>query len=215
MAKMTKAVKKKRDRARKKAAREKQRSILSAAEQSTEPKQPTVTPYPTAGPKVSDFEQKLDEHLEPEDKPKRGRPPGVKHTSHKPEPAQVPNEIIKQAVQVPFDLWAISQKLKGLELDDKEAAMLAEPVKTLLDYYLPQLPTIVFAWASLTIMTYAVMKPRLEMIAEIKKQKKAASSVQAADRGPGDESTAAGAPTPPAGPGRTVGFPAQLKIQKL
>lgn len=175
---------------------------------------PIVTPYPTAGPKVAVFEQKLDEQIAAGDKPKRGRPP----KPPEPEPAQVSNEIIRQAVQVPFDLWAISQNFKDLKLDDKEAAMLSEPVKTLLDYYLPQLPTIVFAWASLTISVYAVMKPRLEMIAAIKKQKSSLSSEQA-DRDI-REGSGHGGPTPPvsprpAGQGGIVEYPTQIKTQKL
>lgn len=183
-----------------------------AKEKPAEQKPPIVTPYPAAGPKVVDFEDKLDEQLGAGDKPKRGRPP----KQPEPEPAQVPNEIVKQAVQVPFDLWAINQNLKGLKLDAKEAAMLAEPVKTLLDYYLPQMPVIAIAWASLTISTYAVMKPRLEMIAEIKKQKASPSS------GPADrdikDGSGQGGPAPPVSPmpaEQGGQYPAQIKTQKL
>lgn len=185
-----------------------------------EQKPPDVTPYPAAGPKVTTFEQKLDEQIAAGDKPKRGRPP----KQPEPEPAQVPNEIIRQAVQVPFDLWAISQQLKGLKLEDKEAAMLADPVKTLLDYYVPQMPVIALAWASLTISVYAVMKPRLEMIAEIKKQKTSISKPADVDR----DGNGHGGPTPsvsqPAGQkdagafprgGKIVEFPERIKPQKL
>lgn len=183
---------------------------------SAEQKPPKVTPYPAAGPKVIDFEQKLDEQMAENDKPKRGRPP----KPAEPEPVQVPNEIIRQAVQVPFDLWAISQNLKDLKLDAKEAAMLAEPVKTLLDYYAPQMPVIIIAWASLTISTYAVMKPRLEMIAAIKKQK-TSPSTESADkageaRGSSPQEQGGFHPSnPPTAQRGIVEFPEQIKPQKL
>lgn len=195
----------------------KKKTKKSAKKKTVEQTPPKVTPYPAAGPKVTDFERKLDEQIAAGDKSKRGRPP----KQPEPAPTQVPNEIIKQAVQVPFDLWAISQELKGLKLEDKEAAMLAEPVKTLLDYYAPQMPVIAIAWASLTISVYAVMKPRLEMIAEIKKQKTSPSPGPADQRAKHEEHvTSQGqggprSPIKPVGQGEIVEFPGQIKTQKL
>lgn len=195
---------------KKKKATKKEKISKGTASSTSKP--PKVTPYPAAGPKVIAFEDKLDEQLRGGngEKPKRGRPP----KPLEPEPAQVPSEIIKQAVQVPFDLWAISQNLKGLKLDDKEAAMLSEPVKTLLDYYAPQMPVIVIAWASLTISTYAVMKPRLEMIAAIKKASPSSEQADVDRDGNGQ-----GGPTPPVSPpvgqAGKIEYPAQIKTQKL
>lgn len=200
---MTKSKKKAK---KKKSAKKKQPSIPSAAAQSTDgskSQQPKVTPYPAAGPKVKVFEEKLDEQMG--DKPRRGRPP----KPPEPEPVKVPSEIVRQAVQVPFDMWAISQNLKGLKLAEKEAAMLAEPAIILLDYYLPQMPVIVIAWASLVISVYAVMKPRLEMIAEIKKEKASPSSESAGKDG------GQGSPAPPISPAGQGGqsFPTAAEIK--
>lgn len=197
----------------------KKKKKKSAKKKPVEQKPPKVTPYPTAGPQVKGFEQKLDEQLAGDDKPKRGRPP----KQPEPEPIIVPEEIIEQAVEVPFDLWAISQGIKGLELDAREVKTLAAPVKVLLDYYAPNFPVVVIAWASLAITTYAVMKPRLEMIAAIKKQK-ANSSVSMSPADKAGEARGSFSPqeqggshpqNPPVGQGGIVEFPTQTKPQKL
>lgn len=134
---------------------------------------PEITPAPTAGPRVETFEQILDEQLNPEQAPPEttGRPRGrpSKAPGQPAQPEQVPNEIIKQAIQVPFDMWALSQNIVTLKLSDKEAALLTNPIKALLDYYAPTLPAISIAWLSLATAAYAVMKPRFIMIARIKK----------------------------------------------
>lgn len=146
-------------------------------------KQPTpkpekikVTPPPTAGQKVVDFEQKLDEQIAgraPE--PKRG--PGRPRKEPEPEPdiTTIDNRIIKDAVQVPFDLWARSQRLKDLRLSDDEAEYLAIPIKTLIDYYLPEIPAIAYAWGALVISAYTLVSPRLFMIEQERKRRAAKS----------------------------------------
>jgi hypothetical protein len=127
-----------------------------------------VTPAPTAGKKIVDFEEKLDEQIAggPPEQPKRGRGRPPKEPQPEQQEPMIDNEIIKKAVCVPFDLWARSQRLKDLRLTDDEAQALSEPVKTLLDYYLPEVPAIAFAWASLAITAYAITSPRLFKIEE-------------------------------------------------
>lgn len=145
----------------------------------TEP--PKVVPYPEAGKKITDFEQKLDEQLHGEPiSAKRGRGRPRKDTVPEPEFA-MSEDIIRQTVKMPFDLWAVSQKLDELKLIDQEAAALAAPVKQLLDYYLPNFPTIGIAWVSLTVTSYSIMATRLGLIAEIKKQKQSSPSSSPVD----------------------------------
>ncbi len=135
----------------------------------TEP--PKVVPYPEAGKKVTDFEQKLDEQLHDEPiSAKRGRGRPRKDTIPEPEFA-MSEDIIRQTMEMPFDLWAVSQKLDELKLVDKEAAALAAPVKQLLDYYLPNFPTIGIAWLSLAVTSYSIMVTRLNLLAKIRKEK--------------------------------------------
>jgi len=97
--------------------------------------------------------------------------------------------------------------------------MLADPVKVLLDHYAPQMPVIVIAWASLTISVYAVMKPRLEMIAAIKKENTSSmSNDQRAKHENPTNPQGQGGPRPRVGSvaqGETVEFPEQIKPQKL
>lgn len=135
--------------------------------QASDPAKVKITPTPTAGKKIIDFEQKLDEQIAgPPEPEKRGRGRPRKEAEPEPEISKIDNQIIKDAICIPFDLWARSQKLKGLKLSEEEAQTLAEPVKTLLDYYLPEVPTIVYAWGSLAITAYALTSPRLFMIEE-------------------------------------------------
>jgi len=177
------------------------------------PAKPKVTPHPTAGPRIIDFERKLqgsiqdDGGIPPDRKRGRGRPP----KQLEPEPATIPNVIVKQAIQVPFDLWAISQNLDELKLTDQEARLLADPVKALLDYYAPKVPVIVIAWLSLVVASYSVMRPRLELIAELKKQNHPSSESAGMD-GQGQ-----GGPAPPiSAADRAPGqFPGKIQTKKI
>lgn len=140
---------------------------------------PTVTPYPTAGRKVTDFEERLDAQLAGGiKKPARGS--GGKFASK--EPAAGPEidvTVIGQVVQIPFDLWSVSQGVPDLKISTEESVMLAKPVKQLLDHYVPQVPEIAWAWISLSAVSYSIMKSRLVLIAEIRKNNP--SSGQKAD----------------------------------
>ena len=131
---------------------------------------PEVVPMPTAGHKVKEFEDKLDaSFLDAEETPKRGRGRPRKETGQ-PEP-EIDVKVIGQAIQIPFDLWAISQDLPELKISIEEAILIAKPAKAIVDHYLPVLPDIAWAWFSLTAVSYSIIKTRLVLIAEIKKTK--------------------------------------------
>ena len=129
---------------------------------------PTITPMPTAGRKVTEFEERLDQQLGAGTESRgRGRP----RKGPEPAPAEIDIKIIGQTIQIPFDLWAVSQGVEGLKLADQESILIAKPCKQLIDYYLPQVPEIAWAWISLSAVSYSIMKSRLALIAAIKKSK--------------------------------------------
>lgn len=153
-----------------------------AAEPETKPGSPKITPHPTAGHKVLDFEDRLDDALEAAtEKRGRGRPRKQPEPAE-PEPQEVGLDIVKPVVKIPFDLWAASNELDELKITDQEAAQIAAPLKTLLDYYLPRIPTIAYAWLSLAVVSYTISKPRLELIAQTKKMKTPAAAGGQDDR---------------------------------
>lgn len=111
------------------------------------------------------------------------------------EPEGLDVGIVAGVVRMPFELWSIGQEVKELALSDNEAKQLSEPVKQLLDYYLPQIPAIAYAWIALTVNGFWIMRTRLLLIAAIKEQNKHISSAQvdATDKGQGS-------PRPPVPP---------------
>jgi len=139
------------------------------AQTATAKSSPIITPYPTAGRKITEFEDQLDQQLASgdEEKRRRGRP----RKEQEPAPAEIDIKIIGQTIQIPFDLWAVSQGVEGLKLADQESILIAKPCKQLIDYYLPQVPEIAWAWISLSAVSYSIMKSRLALIAAIKKSK--------------------------------------------
>lgn len=161
---------------------------------------PQVTPYPTAGAKVTEFERKLDDQLGAAETAKRPAQPAKEQAAG---PQNFGLEIIKPVIAMPFDLWAARVDLKELKLSKDELNLLAGPVKELLDYYLPQIPVIAYAWISVSVAAYSVMKVRLELIAELKKQKPAVT-VDGTSQGQGG-------PIPPMSNGV---FPTMAQIKK-
>lgn len=142
-------------------------------------KPPKVIPHPTAGKKILVFENELQSQLKQADESDQDRPLPEKRGRGRPRkiPAgpevtsapELPQDIIKNAIKVPFDLWAIQQSITELRLGDNEAAALAEPVKQLLDYYSPQLPAVSIAWFSLAVVSYSILAVRLRIIDKQKK----------------------------------------------
>lgn len=132
-----------------------------------DPEKLNITPHPTAGPKIKDFETKLNGDLKKKPTEKRSHQKKVV-----PEPAfEMGYDLIAQGLKMPFELWANSQKVLDLKLTDPEAITIAKPVKLLLDYYLPNVPEIGIAWLSLAISGYTIMAVRLQLIADKKKEK--------------------------------------------
>lgn len=144
---------------------------------------PKVTPHPTAGPKVQEFEDRLDEQLAG-DEPKRG--PGRPRKEQLPiEPENLTPDVIVGVVKIPFELWAIDQDVKELALEDDEAKQLSEPIKQLLDYYMPKIPAIAYAWISLSISSFWIMRSRMLLIQAIKESNSLSSQADDKDIGHG------------------------------
>ena len=173
---------------------------------------PKITPHPTAGPKITEFEEKLDEQLAG-DKPKRGPGRPRKDQPGPIEPEGVGVDIVSGVVKLPFELWAIKEKVEELVLTDAEANQIAEPFKKLLDYYLPQIPEIAYAWIALTVNGFWIMRTRLLLIAAIKESNEQISSgAQTAD----GKDVGQGGPRPPASPAGQGGkFPQQTETVKV
>jgi len=167
-----------------------------------------VTPYPTAGEKITAFEERLDAQLGADGGGAArgpGRPRKETVVAERAEQA-FDVRLITQVICIPFDLWALSQGVPQIKLRDQEAALIGPPVKELLDYYLPIIPPIAYAWISLSIATYATMKPRLELIQTLKTEKAQTSSVKR---------PAAAQSTSPAGAPASALFPSEIKPEKV
>ena len=164
------------------------------------PAEPKITPYPQAGPKVQEFEDLLDKQLAGDNtvsaptKRGPGRPP--KEKTQEPEQPELTIDVVAGVVKIPFELWSISQSVKSLALTDEEAKRIAEPAMQLLEYYLPQIPVIAYAWISMSVSTFWVMQTRLRTIQELKEHR--ARLVQPR-------------PAAPAQPGVTTKFPEEIK----
>jgi len=167
-----------------------------------QPTKPEITPYPKAGPKVQEFEDLLDARLagDTSPAPKRGpgRPP--KEKSQEPEQPELTIDVVAGVIKIPFELWAIGQDVKHLALTEDEAKRMAEPAMQLLEYYLPKIPVIAYAWISMSVSTFWVMRTRLLLIQEIKKQRQKQQPAR---------------PPEPAQPGVTTTFPSETKTEKV
>lgn len=169
------------------------------------PEKPKVTPYPSAGAKVQEFEDILDQHLSGEyvnvlKQPKRrpGRPP--KEKPQEPEQPELTIDVVAGVIKIPFELWSISQSVKSLALTDEEAKHIAEPAKQLLEYYLPRIPVIAYAWVSLSVSTFWVMQTRLRTIKELREHRKRIQQSK---------------PTEQAQSGVETKFPSEMKTEKV
>jgi hypothetical protein len=170
--------------------------------------QPTLTPMPTAGRKVQEFEDRLDKQLAGSggaEKRGRGRP----RKEAGPQPVEIDITVIGQAIQIPFDLWSVSQDVPDLKISIEESVMIAKPLKQLLDHYMPNVPEIAWAWISLSAVSYSIVKSRLVLIAEIKKAKKSNSSEVRKDAARGPVS-----PQGQGGPHPSAKFPSIDTIKK-
>ena len=173
-----------------------------------------MTPIPNAGKKITDFEARLDEQINAHPKPQHGGSrPGSGRPTKPPPPPEVqpvpPAEItsaITQLLRTPFDLWAAKAKLPQLALSDEEADTITKPVQVLLDFYVPSMRSIDWAWISFAITGVAIMRPRVILLKEL-----GPTAQQGSQRGANGTPPAA-AVSPPLGPNH---FPGTYKPQKL
>lgn len=177
-------------------------TTATGSDKKQQPGKTTITPAPTAGKKVRDFEKTLDELIaadeeheqelrEISDPPKttRGRP---RKTETEPASSlkQKANPLWPPVLKIPFDVWAETEKIEELRITDKEAELLALPITQLIDYYLPQLPEIAIAWFGLISAGYSVLGPRRQIIMQRRQDKSA----------PGPST----GPSHPGGPTKTI-----------
>jgi len=85
---------------------------------------------------------------------------------------EIANPLFIPILKIPFDAWAETIHLEELRLSEQEVNSLALPVTQLVNYYLPKMPAIAYAWCGLILSLYAIMQPRLKQIKELKKAKK-------------------------------------------
>ncbi|MBA7495391.1 hypothetical protein ES702_05973 [subsurface metagenome] len=111
---------------------------------------------------------KIKEGLEAEPKPKRERRTKAEMEAERDTLAQEPNPLLIPVLKMPFNLWATSQKIEELKLDDKEAFKLALPVTQLVEYYLPKIPAIGYVWVSLVLAIYGITQPRIKKIQKVR-----------------------------------------------
>lgn len=164
------------------------------------PAKPKITPYPEAGAKVQEFEDTLDSQLAGDTRPPK-RPVGRPPNPPEPESPELTIDIVAGVIKIPFELWAISQNIKSLALTDEEAKQIAEPARQLLEYYLPKIPVIAYAWLSVSVSTFWVMRPRLFTIKEMREHLK---RIQQDSR-----------PAAPAQPGVVTKFPTEIKPERI
>lgn len=134
-----------------------------------------VVPHPTAGPRVIEFEQAIDDQLaqEPTEETKRGR--GRPRKIAEPEPgtiaARVDPDLVSGVVKLPFEFWAVSTGVDKLRLSDGEASMMAGPAQQVADLFLPGVDPRYYAVGGLLLSVIIVVTAKLQIIAEEKKRR--------------------------------------------
>jgi len=158
--------------AKKKRGRPRKSSGVHAAPVAPE----TITPHPTAGPQIKDFEKKIDSILNgaaiPQE-PAAGPGPGLEKES------VLPGRVLAEAIKMPFEIWSLNfddKKLQNcIRLKDNEADLLAIPVGKLIEHYAPNIPEIVYAWFAFSVTVYSILSYRLRILAEYRKLKNSSS----------------------------------------
>jgi hypothetical protein len=159
------------------------------------------------------FEETLDRGPQPKKNRGRGRP---KKERPQPEPAagetgpapELDIGIVAGVIKMPYEFWSISTGVKDLQLSDAEAEQIAQPAKQLLDYYLPKIPSVAYAWAALTVSIFFTTKPRLTVLAEKRQEKHESPSESPVGAAPGPAKN---------GPASSAAFPKanQMKVKNL
>jgi hypothetical protein len=81
------------------------------------------------------------------------------------------NPLFIPVLKMPFTVWANSVNDAKLLLSDEEAVQLATPITQLVNFYLPKVPPIAYAWTSLVLSAFAVMYPRMLYVKSLNKAK--------------------------------------------
>lgn len=184
---------------KKKSKKKSVKSVKTKKPADPAPAKPKITPYPQAGVKVQEFEDVLDRQFAGDTTPPK-RPVGRPPRPPEPEQPELTIDIVAGVIKIPFELWAIGQDVKELALTDEESKQMAEPARQLLEHYLPMIPPIAYAWIGLSVSSFWVMRTRLLLIQELRKQREK----QQPDR-----------PVEPASPGVTTKFPKEIKTDKV
>lgn len=88
---------------------------------------------------------------------------------------QYPSNPIKQGSQALFDLWASAAKIEELALSEDEADLWSLPITQLAEYYFPgMIPEIAGTWVMMIFAVTRIMKPRIKLIEEVRKQRRSA-----------------------------------------
>lgn len=89
---------------------------------------------------------------------------------------QYPSNPIKQGSQALFDLWASAAKIEQLALSEDEADLLSLPITQLAEFYFPGIiPEIAGTWVMLIFAFTRVVQPRMKLIDEVRKLRRAAA----------------------------------------
>lgn len=118
-----------------------------------------------------------------------------------------PNLTLIPVLRIPFAIWAQAQGLPELELEKDEGVELALPVTQLLEFYFPgKIPEIAWVWLLLFSSISNVMEPRLKILSQKRKEKKAQGETTVpTGRGSGDSPSSQAPPALNNNP--ATGFP--------
>ena len=150
--------------------------------------QQTEGRLPAEQPPVNpDFEAAAQVAEQPEKQEKRG---GVREGAGKPlgmtdEKARVknlpqqPSNPIKHGTMSLFLFWSKTAKIDELALSEEEVDLWSLPATQLQENYFPGLiPEIAGVWVEFVYATIRIMKPRFDLIDEVRKQRRAAVDIK-------------------------------------
>ena len=101
---------------------------------------------------------------------------------------QYPSNPIKQGSQALFDLWASAAKIEELALSEDEADLWSLPITQLAEYYFPgMIPEIAGTWVMMIFAVTRIMKPRIKLVNEVRKQRRSAQPAGPEKAGPAKE----------------------------
>jgi len=112
-------------------------------------------------------------------RPGAGRPAGL--TDEKARVKNLPqysSAPVRQACVSLFDWWATLTRVRDIALSSDEAEVIALPITQLQEYYFPgMIPEIAAVWIGFIYAATIVVKPRIELINELRRQKAGGQAV--------------------------------------